>query len=225
MITFNYDIIRLFLLNKLVIPAILVATVMVAGMFAFVPVQQASTVHDNVITTLQGDGGLDLDDIQSGTMVLQKVSADADGLDLDDGDDIRVDCNVPFTIVGLWVGEDEGIDAADNFDIEGVFIVGAGAGGVDFELGTDPDGGFTYLTAADFLLDLTTIDVFSALQTFGLGGGDSADLKVDSVVSDGSPVDFLIDTAADDDEVYDVDALIITSSVAECTVTGTDNGG
>jgi len=32
-------------MNKLTIPAILVATVMVAGMFAFMPVQQASTVH------------------------------------------------------------------------------------------------------------------------------------------------------------------------------------
>ena len=32
-------------MNKLVIPTILLATVMVAGMFAFMPVEQASTVH------------------------------------------------------------------------------------------------------------------------------------------------------------------------------------
>ena len=32
-------------MNKLTIPAILVATVMVAGIFAFIPVEQASTVH------------------------------------------------------------------------------------------------------------------------------------------------------------------------------------
>jgi len=32
-------------MNKLTIPAILVATVMVAGIFAFMPVEQASTVH------------------------------------------------------------------------------------------------------------------------------------------------------------------------------------
>ncbi len=37
-------------MNKLVIPTILLATVMVAGMFAFMPVDQASTVH----TTIQG---------------------------------------------------------------------------------------------------------------------------------------------------------------------------
>jgi len=32
-------------MNKLTIPTILVATVMVAGIFAFMPVEQASTVH------------------------------------------------------------------------------------------------------------------------------------------------------------------------------------
>ena len=32
-------------MNKLMIPAILAATVMVAGIFAFMPVEQASTVH------------------------------------------------------------------------------------------------------------------------------------------------------------------------------------
>ena len=32
-------------MNKLTIPAILAATVMVAGIFAFMPVEQASTVH------------------------------------------------------------------------------------------------------------------------------------------------------------------------------------
>ena len=39
-------------MNKLTIPAILVATVMVAGIFAFMPVQQASTVHTTGATTL-----------------------------------------------------------------------------------------------------------------------------------------------------------------------------
>ena len=38
-------------MNKLTIPAILVATVMVAGIFAFMPVQQASTVHTTIIAS------------------------------------------------------------------------------------------------------------------------------------------------------------------------------
>jgi len=36
-------------MNKLTIPAILVATVMVAGIFAFMPVQEASTVHTTIL--------------------------------------------------------------------------------------------------------------------------------------------------------------------------------
>jgi len=38
-------------MNKLTIPTILVATVMVAGIFAFMPVQQASTVHTSAAFT------------------------------------------------------------------------------------------------------------------------------------------------------------------------------
>jgi len=35
-------------MNKLVIPALLLSVVMVAGAFAFAPIDQASTVHDTV---------------------------------------------------------------------------------------------------------------------------------------------------------------------------------
>ena len=40
-------------MNKLAIPAILVATVLVAGIFAFSPVEQASTVHTDIIAQTQ----------------------------------------------------------------------------------------------------------------------------------------------------------------------------
>ena len=46
-------------MNKYVIPAILAATVLVAGMFALMPVQKASTVHTAItaaVTDLDGDG-------------------------------------------------------------------------------------------------------------------------------------------------------------------------
>ena len=39
-------------MNKIAIPALLVATVMVAGAFAFMPVEQASTVHTSGTLTL-----------------------------------------------------------------------------------------------------------------------------------------------------------------------------
>ena len=40
-------------MNKLMIPTILVATVMVAGIFAFMPVQQASTVHTTILASVE----------------------------------------------------------------------------------------------------------------------------------------------------------------------------
>lgn len=43
-------------MSKLTIPAILVATIMVAGIFAFMPVEQASTVHDSISAATVGVG-------------------------------------------------------------------------------------------------------------------------------------------------------------------------
>ena len=41
-------------MNKLAIPTILLATVMVAGLFAFAPVEQASTVHGTITNAVDG---------------------------------------------------------------------------------------------------------------------------------------------------------------------------
>ena len=41
------------IVRKLTIPAILAATLLVAGIFAFMPVEQASTVHTTIINNLQ----------------------------------------------------------------------------------------------------------------------------------------------------------------------------
>jgi len=40
-------------MNKITIPVILVATVMVAGAFAFMPVEQATTVHTTIISNVE----------------------------------------------------------------------------------------------------------------------------------------------------------------------------
>ena len=46
-------------MNKFAIPTIFVATVMVAVMFALMPVEQASTVHTTIIDKSSGAGGFD----------------------------------------------------------------------------------------------------------------------------------------------------------------------
>jgi len=47
-------------MNKLLIPTILTATVLIAGMFAFLPVEKVSTVHDTIIAALDGADNDDL---------------------------------------------------------------------------------------------------------------------------------------------------------------------
>lgn len=42
-------------MNKIVFPALLAATIMIAGAFAFMPVEQASTVHATGATTIAAD--------------------------------------------------------------------------------------------------------------------------------------------------------------------------
>jgi len=42
-------------LHKVVIPSILIATILVAGVFAFLPVQKAVTIHDEIIALINGN--------------------------------------------------------------------------------------------------------------------------------------------------------------------------
>jgi len=54
-------------MNKLIIPTILTATVLVAGIFAFMPVQQASTVHTTIVADVGEAAAIDLVNVAGGT--------------------------------------------------------------------------------------------------------------------------------------------------------------
>ena len=56
-------------MNKLAIPAILAATVLVAGIFAFMPVEQASTVHISGTITTASDADIDTILTNTGTIL------------------------------------------------------------------------------------------------------------------------------------------------------------
>ena len=71
-------------MNKLTIPTILVATVMVAGIFAFIPVEKATTVHTTaVIPFLQPQLFIDVE------------------TDLNAADVFTLDCDAAYTVVGI----------------------------------------------------------------------------------------------------------------------------
>ena len=71
-------------MNKLTIPVILSVTVLIAGVFAFMPVEQASTVHASennplgVVTTLSLEKTLDGEGAGEGDDVTWTLTADTD---------------------------------------------------------------------------------------------------------------------------------------------------
>lgn len=105
-------------MNKLTIPALLVATVMVAGAFAFLPVEQASTVH----TSAAGQGfkvaTVGTTDFDAGNIVtltctsqslIYEITVDVTGslaadndydinVDIDGGGPIAIDANYMATV-------------------------------------------------------------------------------------------------------------------------------
>ena len=73
-------------MNKLLIPAILTATVLIAGIFAFVPVDKANTVHDLIIAAISGTAGITIVSEENvvlpkdGTNVIFTFTADTDSI-------------------------------------------------------------------------------------------------------------------------------------------------
>jgi len=102
--------------SKITVSAILAVTIMLAGIFAFSPIDKATTVHNTVLPELQGAGGLDFDDIDATLDALQGVG----GIDLDD-----VLANL------MKVAEDTDIEALD---------LGEAAGTGDVTISVDGDG-------------------------------------------------------------------------------------
>jgi len=104
-------------MNKLTIPTILVATVMVAGIFAFIPVEKATTVHTTaIIPFLQPQLFIDVETI------------------LNTGDVFTLDCDAAYTVAGITaeilgtVGDEDLTVAIGGMDIIEPVAYGAAGG-------------------------------------------------------------------------------------------------
>jgi len=64
-------------MNKLTIPTILAATVMIAGIFAFMPIEQASTVHTTIVLAGFEANALGVGDIATGAITADALATDA----------------------------------------------------------------------------------------------------------------------------------------------------
>jgi hypothetical protein len=65
-------------MNKITIPALLLGVVMIAGAFAFMPVQEASTVHTGATTTLAADA-ITAAKIADNAIIAANIATDAIG--------------------------------------------------------------------------------------------------------------------------------------------------
>ena len=127
-------------MNKLTIPTILVATVMVAGVFAFMPVEQASTVHTSGTTTLAQANIDSINAASSGVVVTTVIGDGAD--DLYDGT-ITYDFDAGIDtarIVQLYFCDfaEGGADAGDDIDIEATVFTGPLVTGAGVEVAGTP---------------------------------------------------------------------------------------
>ena len=208
-------------MNKLAIPAILVATVLVAGIFAFMPVEKASTVHNTII----GAGGLDLDDISNTQPSIQVVSGSGTGIT--DGDTVVIDCDVDFYVMDMyWEIDDFDGTAGERLRI------GDGAGNFITIDGTaliaeDEDSSTTFdiLDPSGTPANDVNVKISWAAVTFDLGAENFGDINLSTeLFAIGAGANDIVITLEDNGDNFDasdtltVTALIQTESNANCSV-------
>ena len=182
-------------MNKLSIPAFLAATIMVAGIFAFMPVEQASTVHTQFVQDTQ-----------------LEIQVLTDNDDIDTDGQIEIECNRPFVLYTLFVTMANVVDgdviAIIDVEIDEDDLVSDPAGdGViaslpDIFLVNDPGAGGSALVSRE------------VASTFHSGGDLAFPLGANA------DIDFILGAAvgiADGDDIT-VTAVVLAENGATCNI-------
>jgi len=102
-------------MNKLLIPTILVATVMIAGAFAFMPIEKATTVHIQIIDSIG----------QTANVIEDRATLLTSGVD--------VACTVTSTndyiIIEIYLDNSPTTGGDKSFRIQDMFVDGVTVGG------------------------------------------------------------------------------------------------
>jgi len=174
------------------LPAILTATVLLAGMFAFIPVEQASTVH----TTIQGS---------QGTVSIDTV--DATAVELDDNDEIEITAANAFCVVSMTIeiiaADDNDIFNTDDNEINGVNINDVAGATEVFDFLTDPGGAATFLS--DLWVDNSMNGrnaicaegaevIEMSIEETGIDIGEIGEITVSAIVDGNVAVDVSLET-------------------------------
>jgi len=153
-------------MNKLTIPSILVATVMVAGIFAFMPVEQASTVHDT---------------IQATSVQIQTVDSTPAAFAISDADVLEITSTDAYSLIAITC------TIADTNN--SISALAAPAITVDGEAGTaglaqgDPGTSLTYKAIADGAIYVSEGGADSIVFDYGGITGENADESIDCIVA------------------------------------------
>jgi len=200
-------------LRNLVIPIILSFTVIVAGIFAFMPINNATTVHDTII----------------GTQLALKIEKDS-GTGITDGDRIVFDCDKDFTVREILFTTTN-IDFVDDNDRESInFGRDDGPGGEsDFSL-VEIDGVPLAGEGGDFETDLLVLgvefrDADSTTTWTGIQRDEDNEQIPYILFAKGEGTDDIVinlfdagSNPLDGDEELTVKALFVTQSDATCSV-------
>jgi len=151
-------------MNKLAIPSILIAIVMVAGIFTFMPINDASTVHTQVIAATA----------QPITLTLASTALEDDNqIEIACGATAASDKDVAFVVTMLTLRTT--LDGGDDFDIDSIEIDGI----------AKTSGDSATLTAINVNAGAITSDPFIVpLSIDTLGADGELDLIIDENAGD-----------------------------------------
>lgn len=99
-------------MNRLVIPSILTAAVLIAGMFAFMPIEKASTVHQTLLANTA--------DLQVLTLT-GGAATNGNEIEIACGATAAADKNRPFTVLAFSIRSIQN-NAADDFEVDDIEV-------------------------------------------------------------------------------------------------------
>ena len=178
-------------MNKLAIPAILTATIMVAGMFAFMPVEQASTVH----TTVQDNTAeVNIVDVAATTLDTDTVELSITG----NGGDFCIN-GVYLTSTDASIANTDTLDLVDISINDVIFL---------------DEGGATPANLNLFTADADSDDIQLSLYAKLAGGNNDFPAFSNGVLcgDDNDVVDIILDSTTGNLDDVDVSARIIVTS-------------
>jgi len=150
------------LMKKVVIPTILAATILVAGMFAMMPVQKAATVHSSI-------GQL---------TILELADADSDAADV-----YTLDCTANAIVYGLYVGTTGPDGTYTDSDLT---IAGAGFDEQGFAVNVVLAAAGNNLLTAGVNVPLAAAETLTLTAGAETDGGDEAITITASVTTGGT---------------------------------------